>query len=168
MDWGAFVNDVLSGTVGAFVGVVLALLFDHWRGARGARRSDLQLLQALVDRLAGKRALSLARSLDAPFDPLDLERGNLSVLDARDRIARVSEDLEALKDVRVELQGMEADCMSYLSYAELHPARYVEALMALSGRLATAEAAMRAKVPELSLSPPGSRDSVADRSWLPG
>jgi hypothetical protein len=168
MDWGAFVNDVLSGTVGAFVGVVLALLFDHWRAARGVRRSDLQLLQALVDRLAGKRALSTARSLGAPFDPKDLERCNLSVLDARDRIARVSEDLGARKDVRVELQGMEVDCMSYLNYAELHPARYVEALMALSGRLAAAEAAMQAKVPELALSHPGSRDSVADRSWLPG
>jgi hypothetical protein len=168
MDWGGFLPDVVSGTVGAFVGVVLALLFDHWRGARGVRRSDLQLLQALVDRLAGKRALSLARSLDAPFDAKDLERCNLSVLDARDRVARVSEDLEALKDVRVELQGMEVDCMSYLNYAELHPARSVEALLALSRRLAAAEVAMQAKVHELSLSSPGSRDSVADRSWLPG
>jgi len=166
MDWSSFPSDLVAGLVGTIAGIVLGLRIDHWREAKKVRLRDIQSLQGLVDRLAGKRAFSADRVSAGKIDADDRDRCTRSVLDARRRIISIYERLETQTELVPILQEMESDCIAYLNFIESRPDDYVAALNGLAGQLASREQQLKDLVPALVIAPPGSRDTAAP-SWLP-
>jgi len=135
MDWIGPAIDLVVGLVAAAAGVFMALRADRNIEHRRARKREQRQVQALLDRLATRRAFSHAPDVGLIDDPEDRKRCIGSVLDVRNRIAALCEAIEELNDTLEVLRGMEDDCAAYLNHVEIHDTRYAVALIRLRDRL---------------------------------
>lgn len=132
-------NDFLLNTganlVGTFAGAVLAIVTTWWFDKRRRRESQVAHLQRVVDRLHRSRALAPGRGR-APgpltdVESRDVDRCNLSVLEARERISAASEAWRGNVNVSDELDAMYVDCLHYLETVETDREGYVTHLRTL-------------------------------------
>jgi hypothetical protein len=166
MNFSSFWSDLLAGLLGSGAGIVIGLQVDRVRTRKHERARDERLVQNLIDRLAGKRAFSHAADIGEVEDEADRERCNLSVVDARERILVVCDEIAQREDIISPLRKMERDTMAYLSFVEREKPKYAMALIQLRDRLFEQETDLRRLMPGLRVEPPGSRDGNKP-AWLP-
>ena len=165
MEWSSFLSDFTAGVLGTGLGLFVGLRIDHARERRTARRRDLQALQALVDRLAGRRAFSHGDGVGLLDDPEDMRRCNISIRSVRGSIATTASAIEVEVEALPDLRRMEADCAAYLDYVDHEPRRYAIALLRLRDRLYESELEIARRVPALTVRRPGAgNDGSID--WL--
>lgn len=133
-----FWESVAANVIGTFVGAGLALLTSFFVVRHGETKSDLRLLQSLIDRLYRSRALR-AGQVENPFDsPASREnerRSTKSVLATRDRIAHTWDEVSGHSQAFDELDRMHVACLRYLNDVQDDPSRYISSLMMLRGDL---------------------------------
>lgn len=166
MNFSSFWSDLVAGLVGSGAGIIAGLQIDRARTRRHGRARDQRLVQNLIDRLAGKRAFGHSSDIGEVDDDDDRERCISSIIDARQRILAVCDEITEREDVIPRLREMQRDSMAYLNYVEQNKRRYAMGLIQLRNRLAEHERLLGQMMPQLRLEPPGSRDG--DRpDWLP-
>lgn len=163
MNFSSFVSDLVTALIGSGLGIIAGLQIDRRQNRMKARARDERLVQNLIDRLAGKRAFRVEAGVGEIDDRAYCAA---SILDARERIAAVCDEIEEREDVICHLRNMEMDCMAYLDYSEQEKSRYAMGLSRLGDRLAQHEAELRTLMPALSDDLPGSRAS-RKATWLP-
>ncbi|PYG01681.1 hypothetical protein SAMN05216184_101143 [Georgenia satyanarayanai] len=166
MEWTGPVIDLVVGLVAAAAGVFMGLRADRHIERRRQRRRETLLVQALLNRLASRRAFSHSADVGLVDDEEDRRRCNGSVLDLRDRIAGLCDQIEELDGAVVKaLRQMEADCAAYLNHVDVHETRYAIALVRLRDRLYVSGLALKDIVPELNVLVPGSW-TPREPEWL--
>jgi len=156
---GDFLLNTSANLVGTFAGAVLAIATTWWFEKRGQRQSQVAHLQRVVDRLHRSRALAPDRSrVEGPLSELeakDVDRCNLSVLEARARIATASEVLRSNSVVASELDGMYVDCLRYLETVEGDREQYLSHLRMLREGLDRRVAKISRVLPAVDYREPG-------------
>jgi hypothetical protein len=166
VNFSSFWSDLLAGLIGSGVGIVVGLRIERHSSKKKAETRDERLVQNLINRLAGKRTFSHASDIGEVDDADDRKRCAHSILDARERISTVCDEIEQREDVIPYLRQMEQDCNAYLNYCELEPLRYAMSLVRLGEQLALQENELQRRMSPLTVELPGSRN--ADRpAWLP-
>lgn len=166
MNFASFWSDLLTGLIGSGVGIVVGLRIDRRTNQNKAKVRDERLVQNLINRLAGKRAFAHSSDIGEVDDEADRERCNRSVLDARERILAVCDEIGQREDAIPCLRAMEEDCMAYLNYSEQEPRRYAMGLVRLREQLEQHEDDLAALMCTLRVERPGSRGSGKPQ-WLP-
>jgi hypothetical protein len=156
-----FWESVASNMIGTFVGAGLALVTSYLVVRHNETKSDLRLLQALIDRLYRSRALR-AGQVAVPFDTAREEenerRSTKSVLATRDRIAVTSDDLSGHSDAFDELDRMHLACLRYLNTVQENRTGYVDALLRLRSELEPEVLALCQRYPRLQYREVGAAD----------
>jgi hypothetical protein len=134
-----FVDNTLANVIGTFVGAALALLSTWWLRRRATKARERRILQGVLDRLYRSRAIRPGRCRPegalTPTERVDFERCARSIVDTRDRIAAVGDEIEMYAGVTPVLDAMYAHCLDYLDASETDHTRYVTELMELRSAL---------------------------------
>jgi hypothetical protein len=154
-----FLQNVGANLVGTFAGAALAVFTTWALERRNIRRNQEKQLQALIDRIYRSRALAPDRARPAgplsPAEQVDFERGSLSVIGTRDRVALVSDELHQTAEVTEVLNDMYADCLTYLEASATDHKIYIQELMTLRARLDRGLKTLCALRPSLVYRAPG-------------
>lgn len=166
MDFSTFSSDLLAGFLGSGIGFFLGLRVDRYLGRKKTEARDQRLVQNLINRLAGKRAFGHNSEVGEVDNNEDREYCARSILDARQRILAVCDEIGEREDVIPRLRMMEEDCMAYLNYSEQEPLKYAMGLVCLREKLAYHQGELKKLMSALRPELPGARDSGRP-DWLP-
>jgi hypothetical protein len=128
--WETFWPDVLVAVIGALLTVVIAYGTFLIQQAR----QEKQVLRGLINDLHHRRALAITRPQEIPnaVHGKDFQRASLSVIDIRDHIRRVRDQVRQDRATVDVLSDMIRACNRYLEESEGTPDFYAFLLKTLS------------------------------------
>lgn len=124
--WETFLPDLVVALVGALVGAVLTVAIAYGTFLLQQARQEKQVVRGLINDLYHRRALAVVSPHEIPNagERKDFERAGLSVIDIRDHIRRVRDQVRQDTETVNALSNMIRACNRYLEVSEGNPNFY--------------------------------------------
>ncbi|GAB3547457.1 hypothetical protein GCM10027404_09580 [Arthrobacter tumbae] len=131
--WDTFPADLLI----AFIGALLTVAIAYGTYLLQQRRLEIQAVRGLINDFHHRRSVSITapRTVRGARDLADFQRATASVIDMRDHVKRVRDQVRHDSDAQIWLSRIIRACNRYLEEGEIAPDDYLFLLSQLRQEL---------------------------------
>lgn len=155
--WDTFLPDLVVALIGALVGALLTVAIAYGTFLMQQARQERHVVRGLINDLYHRRALAVTTPQEIPDaeERKDFERAGLSVIDIRDHIRRVRDQVRQDTQTVDALSNMIRACNRYLEVSEGQPILYALLLKKLQEDLEEGVTKIAERVRGVDALPPG-------------